>query len=168
MVGQTFKKIISPIALTMLVLTCITWLGCTRYEHEYFPEEVPSVESPVVAAPEEKEINDGQLGQTLLRFGKSNQSPVALICAVKMIAKAPGEPQTIDELDELLDEALTWNPQLSEVVESVREGLDEKQRGGKPMKWRIGSDLFSEGSLCLLYTSPSPRDQRGSRMPSSA
>ena len=26
----------------------------------------------------------------------------------------------------------------------------------------------SEGSVCLLYTSPSPRDQRGSRMPSSA
>ena len=37
-------------------------------------------------------------------------------------------------------------------------------------------DLFSENyslkaawyRLCLLYTSPSPRDQRGSRMPSSA
>ena len=26
----------------------------------------------------------------------------------------------------------------------------------------------AEGSICLLYTSPSPRDQRGSRMPSSA
>ena len=25
-----------------------------------------------------------------------------------------------------------------------------------------------EGTICLLYTSPSPRDQRGSRMPSSA
>ena len=30
--------------------------------------------------------------------------------------------------------------------------------------------LFSAGltNICLLYTSPSPRDQRGSRMPSSA
>ena len=28
--------------------------------------------------------------------------------------------------------------------------------------------LFALGALCLLYTSPSPRDQRGSRMPSSA
>ena len=27
---------------------------------------------------------------------------------------------------------------------------------------------FDGASLCLLYTSPSPRDQRGSRMPSSA
>ena len=33
--------------------------------------------------------------------------------------------------------------------------------------WRyiVGDDLFK---VCLLYTSPSPRDQRGSRMPSSA
>ena len=29
-------------------------------------------------------------------------------------------------------------------------------------------DCFIRGNNCLLYTSPSPRDQRGSRMPSSA
>ena len=31
-------------------------------------------------------------------------------------------------------------------------------------------EAFNDGELliCLLYTSPSPRDQRGSRMPSSA
>ena len=32
---------------------------------------------------------------------------------------------------------------------------------------RIG-ELQAEAYSCLLYTSPSPRDQRGSRMPSSA
>ena len=33
----------------------------------------------------------------------------------------------------------------------------------------VGGWLFSAMfSACLLYTSPSPRDQRGSRMPSSA
>ena len=31
-----------------------------------------------------------------------------------------------------------------------------------------GQGVFTELSDCLLYTSPSPRDQRGSRMPSSA
>ena len=147
MLGQTFKKNMSPIGLTVLILAGVFWLGCKPYNHEYFPNEVPSVDPPPLAAPEEKEINDGQLGQALLRFGKSNQSPMALIGAVKMISSASGEPQTVDQLDELLDEALVWNPQLSEVAETVREGLDEKQRGGKPMKWRIGSDLFSEGSL---------------------
>ena len=29
-------------------------------------------------------------------------------------------------------------------------------------------DVNAQGLDCLLYTSPSPRDQRGSRMPSSA
>ena len=29
-------------------------------------------------------------------------------------------------------------------------------------------DTLAGNSICLLYTSPSPRDQRGSRMPSSA
>ena len=33
-------------------------------------------------------------------------------------------------------------------------------------KWTYASDAWSID--CLLYTSPSPRDQRGSRMPSSA
>ena len=32
----------------------------------------------------------------------------------------------------------------------------------------IGGLLAGDGGSCLLYTSPSPRDQRGSRMPSSA
>ena len=32
----------------------------------------------------------------------------------------------------------------------------------------VMSELIEQGYLCLLYTSPSPRDQRGSRMPSSA
>ena len=34
--------------------------------------------------------------------------------------------------------------------------------------WRIVSGLRGDIQGCLLYTSPSPRDQRGSRMPSSA
>ena len=34
---------------------------------------------------------------------------------------------------------------------------------------RVPAELvFDQGLGCLLYTSPSPRDQRGSRMPSSA
>ena len=35
-------------------------------------------------------------------------------------------------------------------------------------KWYLGHTELTEVSGCLLYTSPSPRDQRGSRMPSSA
>ena len=32
----------------------------------------------------------------------------------------------------------------------------------------VADDLPGDFPICLLYTSPSPRDQRGSRMPSSA
>ena len=38
-------------------------------------------------------------------------------------------------------------------------------------RWMRGSNegwITAEYGICLLYTSPSPRDQRGSRMPSSA
>ena len=30
------------------------------------------------------------------------------------------------------------------------------------------NSVITEATICLLYTSPSPRDQRGTRMPSSA
>ena len=38
-----------------------------------------------------------------------------------------------------------------------------------PGEWSNGKDLNGRGwNICLLYTSPSPRDKRQSRMPSSA
>ena len=38
----------------------------------------------------------------------------------------------------------------------------------KPQKLGLFSSKEPHALICLLYTSPSPRDQRGSRMPSSA
>ena len=40
--------------------------------------------------------------------------------------------------------------------------------GDKPLEDEDDDEAFIEDEHCLLYTSPSPRDQRGSRMPSSA
>ena len=56
------------------------------------------------------------------------------------------------------------NPQeqmaaLRELVDSGQLTDDDKREIKK---------MFAESLGCLLYTSPSPRDQRGSRMPSSA
>ena len=62
----------------------------------------------------------------------------------------------------------------------VREGSKAVAAGMNPMDLKRGIDLAVEVvvanlskqskrvNTCLLYTSPSPRDQRGSRMPSSA
>ena len=38
----------------------------------------------------------------------------------------------------------------------------------KPLRILVADDNETNRDVCLLYTSPSPRDQRGSRMPSSA
>ena len=46
-----------------------------------------------------------------------------------------------------------------------KEQFDYDTRTGEPA---IPHTKISEFMVCLLYTSPSPRDQRGSRMPSSA
>ena len=46
---------------------------------------------------------------------------------------------------------------------NVTKGVLPLVKSGDPYRVRVGQII-----LCLLYTSPSPRDQRGSRMPSSA
>ena len=45
-------------------------------------------------------------------------------------------------------------------------GRAEKELGGKLFVFEVFGEIQVKD--CLLYTSPSPRDQRGSRMPSSA
>ena len=52
----------------------------------------------------------------------------------------------------------------------LASGLTEEQALHRyaPDKWSIKEVIMHLIDCCLLYTSPSPRDQRGSRMPSSA
>ena len=64
---------------------------------------------------------------------------------------------------------LTDNRQLQDFLDKLERELNtmNEPRGD----WQSNSEgLYCEvdGKTCLLYTSPSPRDQRGSRMPSSA
>ena len=60
---------------------------------------------------------------------------------------------------------------IIQVITMVAMGVYESRvrEGYTGMMLRTAVALFLLGSMsCLLYTSPSPRDQRGSRMPSSA
>ena len=55
-------------------------------------------------------------------------------------------------------------------IEELTDQLQQAQEGGarvSVVQLADESDINLSGD-CLLYTSPSPRDQRGSRMPSSA
>ena len=54
----------------------------------------------------------------------------------------------------------TLNAQKNSTVEQAEHSTPEAVARVEPK--------ISNSGLCLLYTSPSPRDQRGSRMPSSA
>ena len=49
--------------------------------------------------------------------------------------------------------------------DAIRKGFESGDE--EIIGWLCSDDFYFPGT-CLLYTSPSPRDQRGSRMPSSA
>ena len=58
-------------------------------------------------------------------------------------------------------------------VEIDYEGMGDRyftkqQRVMEDLRDSISTVEYDPTKACLLYTSPSPRDQRGSRMPSSA
>ena len=89
---------------------------------------------------------------------------------------------TASDLDDALqaaqrgfEEWRTWAPRkradlIREAARIMRERQDEIAHAitaehGKPFRQ---AQLEVIRGACLLYTSPSPRDQRGSRMPSSA
>ena len=54
----------------------------------------------------------------------------------------------------------------SDVVTSPTFAILQEYTGGRLPAFHF--DLYRLESVCLLYTSPSPRDKRQSRMPSSA
>ena len=65
------------------------------------------------------------------------------------------------------DENILLKPAVQFSLEEALEYIEDDELVEiTPTKIRIRKGLLREA--CLLYTSPSPRDQRGSRMPSSA
>ena len=62
--------------------------------------------------------------------------------------------------------------QRDQIQNGIHVCTPEEEYGSDPKSWvpikKIEFDGRTWIGCCLLYTSPSPRDQRGSRMPSSA
>ena len=65
-------------------------------------------------------------------------------------------PEFLDQLNSGLQWTLVVNARVAPSVDNLRR------------LQRLMGETNSDIKACLLYTSPSPRDQRGSRMPSSA
>ena len=72
------------------------------------------------------------------------------------------------------DSATKDSNSVDEIIESVQPDLVLFDAAGRAANFQkakaVGAKVtfISQHKNCLLYTSPSPRDQRGSRMPSSA
>ena len=77
-----------------------------------------------------------------------------------------GTPQTMQDAPEYTEVVAEVRAFFEERLERfTKAGLNAEQVMFDP---GIGFGKTVEHNFCLLYTSPSPRDQRGSRMPSSA
>ena len=80
-------------------------------------------------------------------------------------------PETVstdyDTADKLYFEPLSWN-EVKSVLDREKPDSVIIQLGGQtPLK--LAKEIHNAGfNICLLYTSPSPRDATLSRMPSSA
>ena len=76
------------------------------------------------------------------------------------------------KLNELNLSEIELNKLIKEIKEEkkLEEKLEEAEKLAQKLKEQKKTVVENIGDLkdCLLYTSPSPRDQRGSRMPSSA
>ena len=119
-------------------------------------------------------------------FGIDQLSERGLVQLVQLsLVLAANEATAIDApimLDDLFAEVR--KDRVDAVLQTVSKWSHDRQRqlivltqhrfladriSGAPV-WEIESAVatVSHPEICLLYTSPSPRDQRGSRMPSSA
>ena len=70
----------------------------------------------------------------------------------------------IDDIDDFLEQLVTINEQSLETSPSLKDFCQTIY-----VSMQNASDLdYHDSNICLLYTSPSPRDRQKSRMPSSA
>ena len=108
------------------------------------------------------------------------QAPIGSCCSVELVSAVSNagglgafaltwkEPEEIVSLIQKTKELTSKPFQANCVLEfSVKEQVQAAIEAGVfVVTFSLG--MPEKDLLCLLYTSPSPRDQRGSRMPSSA
>ena len=77
-------------------------------------------------------------------------------------------PRQIADKHALLQQQFELLKQTSRNLLPELDGQPDASKSWTNYRKLITRQKLAEDHLCLLYTSPSPRDQRGSRMPSSA
>ena len=77
-------------------------------------------------------------------------------------------PEAIADEPPPIATAMTADEYAASKAEQQANPFSSPRHAAKPPPIAGGQSQVVAPTICLLYTSPSPRDQRGSRMPSSA
>ena len=80
------------------------------------------------------------------------------------VPKLPGVVAEIVTIYEAIDHAVASR----ETKTAIQAVVDDLHGLAADVAAACAVRFYAHSMICLLYTSPSPRDQRGSRMPSSA
>ena len=116
-------------------------------------------------------LTEPQDGLELLTKIRAHDAGIVVI----LLAAFPSTSQIIEATrlgarDVLRKESLNFELRL--VVENAFQTIESRRTAEQPEQTLPAADsrikMIGQSRICLLYTSPSPRDQRGSRMPSSA
>ena len=117
-----------------------------------------------------------QIATVLMGKDKPTYTPHHDVGDFVIVLNAEKVRVTGSKLDQKFHETYSGHPSgrkvtsFREVLKRHPERLIEESVRRMLPKNKLGNALFKKLNVytCLLYTSPSPRDQRGSRMPSSA
>ena len=109
--------------------------------------------------------NQTKLAEDIIR---QSESDVILSCVDPYYGPSPaGYYDALSEAAKSGKKVVHFSNQFSEY--SNHECEEMKWHNGRGnISFMTNDDAIARTVNCLLYTSPSPRDQRGSRMPSSA
>ena len=112
----------------------------------------------------EKESSETSTIAPVLAHESRDEKAVTLATVDSLPGLAELSQDQAPPIDENLKSEAHWEERLSAYQTALRIGIEEKVAQQKAFEENEKQRL----AICLLYTSPSPRDQRGSRMPSSA
>ena len=117
---------------------------------------------PAVTGGDGRLYADPQMARVLADAEKSAKSAGdAFVTVERLLLSLAGLKK--DPAGEALRAAGVKLSELQKAVADLRQGRTASSQSAED-----GYEALKKYTRCLLYTSPSPRDQRGSRMPSSA
>ena len=87
--------------------------------------------------------------------------------AAQLSEETSDEPEEMSEQTSAAESGVQDEPEIENVGSVMPQDPDSSDETVDSLGSKMLLSLHHE-AVCLLYTSPSPRDQRGSRMPSSA